>query len=84
VALNIKNSATLKLIRELAMLTGESTTAAITEAVRERLLRLRELKGSGLASRLIEIGKDCAAHLPEPYRSANHAHLLYDERGLPH
>jgi antitoxin VapB len=82
--LNIKNSATLKLIRELAMLTGESTTAAITEAVRERLLRLRELKGSGLASRLIEIGKDCAAHLPEPYRSANHAHLLYDERGLPH
>jgi antitoxin VapB len=29
------------------------------------------------------IGKDCAARLKEPFRSADHADLLYDEHGLP-
>jgi prevent-host-death family protein len=38
---------------------------------------------SDLALRLIAIGRDCAAHLKEPYRSIDHADLLYDERGLP-
>jgi prevent-host-death family protein len=36
-----------------------------------------------LAQRLLAIGQDCAAHLREPYRSIDHAELLYDERGLP-
>jgi prevent-host-death family protein len=36
-----------------------------------------------LAERLMAIGRDCAAHLREPYRSIDHAELLYDERGLP-
>lgn len=39
---------------------------------------------SPLADRLISIGKDCAAHLEEPFRSKDHAELLYDENGLPH
>jgi hypothetical protein len=26
----------------------------------------------GLAERLLKIGKDCAAHLREPYRSSDH------------
>ena len=81
--LNIKNEETHRLAQELATLTGESMTAAVTEAVRERLDRLRRAKGVSLADRLVEIGKDCAAHLREPFRSADHGELLYDDRGLP-
>jgi antitoxin VapB len=67
----------------LAKLTGESITGAITEAVRERLERLRAARGGGLAERLVKIGSDCAAHLKQPYRSVDHGELLYDEKGLP-
>jgi antitoxin VapB len=81
--LNIKNEETHRLARELAALTGESMTAAVTEAVRERLDRIRRERGVSLADRLLAIGKDCAARLEEPFRSADHADLLYDERGLP-
>ena len=81
--LNIKNEETHRLAQELATLTGESMTAAVTEAVRERLDRLRRAKGVSLADRLVEIGKDCATHLKEPFRSAEHGELLYDDRGLP-
>jgi antitoxin VapB len=82
-ALNIKNPVAEKLVQELAELTGESMTAAVTQAVRERLEREREQSGVSLADRLIKIGKDCAAHLPEPHRSIDHAQLLYNEDGLP-
>lgn len=82
-SLNIKSEETHHLARELAQLTGESLTAAVTVAVRERLDRERRQRGVGLADRLLAIGKDCAAHLKEPYRSVNHGELLYDERGLP-
>lgn len=82
-ALSIKNEETQKLAQELARLTGESMTAAITEAVRERLDRVRAEHGTGLADRLLKIGKDCAAHLQEPFRSVDHGELLYNEKGLP-
>jgi antitoxin VapB len=82
-ALNIKNEETQKLAQELAKLTGESMTAAVTEAVRERLDRVRSARGAGLAERLLKIGKECAAHLREPYRSVDHGELLYDEKGMP-
>ena len=81
--LNIKNEETHRLARELSQLTGESMTDAVTEAVRERLDRLRHERSIGLADRLLAIGRDCAARLKEPYRSADHGDLLYDERGLP-
>jgi len=82
-AMNIKNEETQKLAHELSELTGESLTSAVTEAVRERLERLRNARGGGLADRLLRIGKDCAAHLKEPFRSADHGDILYDDRGLP-
>jgi antitoxin VapB len=81
--LNIKNSETHRLAAELAKLTGESMTTAVTEAVRERLDRLRREPSLSLADRLLAIGQDCAAHLKEPYLSADHSELLYDERGFP-
>ncbi len=81
--MNIKNDEAQELARELAKLTGESMTAAVTEALRERLSEVRNKEGRGLAERLLQIGKDCAAHLKEPYRSTEHGDLLYDEKGLP-
>jgi antitoxin VapB len=82
-ALNIKNEETQKLVHELSRLTGESMTAAVTEAVRERMDRVRNKRGAGLVDRMLKIGKDCAAHLNEPYRSIDHGNLLYDEKGMP-
>ena len=82
-SLNIKNEETHRLARELAALTGESVTTAVTEAVRERLERLQNDHVDDLADRLLQIGKDCALHLKEPFRSIDHGDLLYDERGLP-
>lgn len=81
--LNIKNDETHRLVQELASLTGESLTMAVTEAVRERLERVRREKGGGLAARLMAIGQDCAPRLKEPYASVDHGDLLYDENGLP-
>ncbi len=82
-ATSIKNPETQRLVQDLAALTGETQTAAITVAVRERLERLRRKRGTGLAERLVTIGKDCALRLKEPYRSMEHGDLLYDDRGLP-
>lgn len=82
-SLNIKSEETHRLARELAELTGESLTAAVTVAVRERLDRVHRQRGASLADRLLAIGQDCAAHLKEPYQSVDHGALLYDARGLP-
>ena len=82
-SLNIKNEKTHRLVRQLARLTGESMTAAVEQAVQERLERVRKGKDGELAERLVRIGKECAAHLREPYRSIDHGELLYDEKGLP-
>jgi antitoxin VapB len=82
-SLNLKNEETNRLAHELAGLTGETLTAAVTTALRERLERLQQTKRGALSDRLLKIGKDCAAHLQEPFLSVDHGDLLYDERGLP-
>jgi antitoxin VapB len=82
-SLNIKNEETHRLARELAELTGESVTAAVTVAVRERLERVRREREGSLAEQLLAIGRDAAPRFKEPYRSVDHGELLYDERGLP-
>lgn len=81
-SLNIKNAEAHRMARELAALTGENLTAAVSVALRERLDRVRQ-RNASLADRLLAIGRDCAAHMREPYRSIAHGELLYDERGLP-
>ncbi|HVB17437.1 MAG TPA: type II toxin-antitoxin system VapB family antitoxin [Stellaceae bacterium] len=82
-SLNIKDDEAHRLARQLAALTGETMTAAVTEALRERLKRLGNEPNGRLADRLLAIGKDCAKRLKEPFRSVDHGELLYDERGLP-
>jgi antitoxin VapB len=82
-SLNIKNEEAHRQARELASLTGESLTAAVSEAIRERLERVRGNSKQGLAERLLAIGRDCAVHLKEPYKSMDVDELLYDEKGMP-
>ncbi len=84
-SLNIKNEETCRLVQELAQLTGESLTAAVTGAVKDKLAQERSLRERkpGLAKRLMEIGRETAPLIPEPWRSVDHGELLYDEMGLP-
>jgi antitoxin VapB len=81
--MNIKNKETCQLTKQLAKLTGESLTAAVTEAVRERLDRVRSERSVDIAERLLQIGRDCSVHLKKPFRTIDHDEMLYDERGLP-
>ena len=81
--LNIKNAETEKLVKQLAAMTGETLTGAITTSVKERLERARARSKVGRAERLRAIAIECAAHLKQPYRSIEHGELLYDERGFP-
>jgi len=80
VSLNIKNEETHRLVQELAAMTGESMTTAVTEAVRERLNRV---KSKGMADRIMKLAKQSAPLWKEPYKSIDHGDLLYDENGLP-
>ncbi len=81
--LNIKNPEAHRLARELAELTGESMSAAVTIAVRERRDRTLADRSGGLAEQMLEIGRDCAGRLPESVRRIDHGDMLYDEHGLP-
>jgi len=84
-SLNIKNEATHRQARELARLTGESMTVAVSEAIRERLERVKENAKSkkSMAERIMAIAKECGPLWKEPYRSMDIDELLYDENGLP-
>lgn len=83
-SLNIKNKEAHRLAQELAELTGESMTAAVTEALRERLERVRRERGKGdLSERLMAIARVTGPLFEEPWKSIDHGELLYDERGLP-
>jgi antitoxin VapB len=82
--MNIKNAETHRLVRELAELTGESQTAAITQAVRERLDRVRKKDESGQRlQRMMEVAQDCSLRLSDAEKAIDHGELLYNENGLP-
>lgn len=81
--MNIKNEETHRLANELARATGESMTVAVTEAIRERLERVRRKPKKDLAEQLMEIARDCGKRWKEPYKSMDIDDLLYDEKGLP-
>jgi len=83
-ALNIKSSETHRMAQELAELTGETQTEAVTIAIRERLERLQRRKSKeGLSEKLLAIGRETGPLFVEPYKSTPHGDLLYDENGLP-
>lgn len=83
-SINIKNAETCELASELAQLTGETMTGAITVALRERLAREKSERSAGArAERLLAIGRRCGRLLGDGPSAAEHGDLLYDERGLP-
>lgn len=80
--LNIKNGEAHKLARSLSRETGESLTEAVTNALRERLekVRLRK-KQKRIATELDAISRRAAKILGSG--PIDHAEMLYDENGLP-
>ena len=83
-SLNIKNEETCRLAGELAQLTGDTKTGAITIALRERLEREKRLRDAdALMRELRAIGKRCAARLKPGPSAIEHGDYLYDEHGLP-
>ncbi len=82
-SLNLKSDEAHRLARELADATGDSMTAAVIEAMREQLARLRRGSEDEFVQRILAIGRDCAAHLTEEERTMDPDDLLYDENGLP-
>lgn len=80
--LNIKNPEAYRLASELAELTGETLTDAVTKALRERLHREQKCRrGPGAAAQLLALA-DEFAKLPvlDPREPDE---MLYDEDGLP-
>lgn len=85
-SLNIKNPQTHALARDLARLTGETITAAITTAVRERLERLHGSEVStrrAKAERLRALAEDAALRWGTEMRTGDPTTALYDDAGLP-
>ena len=82
--LNIKNEETCKLAADLARLTGETKTGAITVALQERLEREKRLRDADVrAQKLRAIAERCAKLLGPGPSAVEHGDVLYDERGLP-
>jgi antitoxin VapB len=81
-SLNIKNEETHRLAAQLAQLTGETLTKAVTIALKERLEReKRRRKRTGVAAALMQIAQRCASRPVLDDRSPE-AILGYDEHGL--
>jgi antitoxin VapB len=83
VALNIRSEETEELASALAKLTGETKTEAVTQALRERLQRIRRVRARRrLADELDEIALHCSALPVRDARTADEI-MGYDENGLP-
>ncbi len=83
--LNIKNEETRRLAGELASLTGETLTGAVTLALQERLERERRRRGAeARLEKMRAIADRCAKLLRDGPAAVDHGDLLYDGRGLPH
>jgi antitoxin VapB len=82
--LNIKDPEAHKLAQLLAKETGETMTAAVTQAIKERLEQVqRRRKSDAIYAALTAIAErgEALAKARGPF--IDHAELLYDEKGLP-
>lgn len=83
-SLKIENEETVQLAHELASLTGETVSKAITVALRERLERERhERSVEERIQRMRAIRQRTASLLSDGPSAVEHGDFLYDERGLP-
>jgi antitoxin VapB len=81
--LNIRSEETEELANALAKLTGETKTEAVTQALRERIQRVRRARTKRrLADQLDEIALHCSTLPVRDTRSVDEI-MGYDENGLP-
>ncbi|HET7756593.1 MAG TPA: type II toxin-antitoxin system VapB family antitoxin [Steroidobacteraceae bacterium] len=81
-ALSIKDPEADRLARQVAKATGETLTAAVIQSLRERLARIRKMRGPRLSEELLKIGRRCARLPVLDERSADEI-MGYDDHGLP-
>jgi antitoxin VapB len=83
-ALSIKSDEADRLAREVARLTGENLTEAVTTSLRERLNRERRRRGKGqtMADRLRALARECAS-LPDVDPRSPDEIIGYDDHGAP-
>jgi antitoxin VapB len=79
--LNIKSERVHELARALSIATGKTMTAAIEEALEEKLHRLQEEEGR--ANQIAEVLAFIKSLGPPPHGLTSDHSDLYDERGLP-
>lgn len=79
--LNIKSKEVHRMAQELAKETGDSITAAVGDAIREKLERMHSRKN--LARDIREMSKAFAPFTKNMPSSEEIDAMLYDERGLP-
>lgn len=82
-SLNIKSPQAHRLAKELAQLTGESMTEAVTIALQQRLDSIKQEAPETLTEKILSLSADCQGRWKEPWTSTSHDALLYDELGLP-
>jgi antitoxin VapB len=82
-AISLKDPETDRLARTVAALTGETLTAAVRNALKERLERERLRRGerADLLARIREIGEHCASLPVYDDRSPDEI-VGYDETGM--
>ncbi len=79
--LNIKDPEAHRLAQAISHVTGESMTAVVRNALRDRLAKLEQKKKKASISELLSIAGKATALVKQPY--VDHADFLYDENGLP-
>lgn len=84
-SLNIKSPEAHELARELADVTGETLTEAVTVAIRERLARVNstEERIRARSDAILAMGREIARRMTSDMLAIDHGDLLYDELGLP-
>lgn len=83
-SLNIKNPEAHRLATELSKLTGETLTDAVTQALREKVERLRSKKfDQKKFDAIMRIARDAASRMSPETKALDIDEFLYDENGLP-
>jgi len=88
--LNIKNSETYDLVKELAVLKGMSLTSAVTDAVRKEIEREKAIREQAAkqtpkkrSEHLQAFAREYSKRVKNPIHSWDVDALLYGEDGLP-
>jgi antitoxin VapB len=79
--LTVDNPEAYRLARAIADVTGETLTAAVIEALRQRHTGLEGRSCRASVDEILAIADRVSVHIKKPY--LEHGTLLYEENGLP-